>query len=298
MLPHHFETVEKVKAHFRADPSALAVLLTGSIAHGFESAASDVDIAIVISEEDFATRMQPAPTLPLKDGATSSNGGDQGQTPPEPAVDPTGKGMHFFNQEMAAYEGGYVDGKYTTLAFIRDVAARGSEPARFAFAGAKVLLCREDTPNFRAELDAAVRDAATYPVAQQRERVTRFLAQLEAWRWYAGEALRQNNTYLLRVAVSKLILFGGRLVLAHNRALYPYHKWFMRVLADVSDKPEGMLEAIDKLEAEPTLENVEGFYAMTKGWRAWEQGSNGWPAQFMVDSELNWMDGSTPVDDL
>jgi hypothetical protein len=25
---------------------------------------------------------------------------------------------------------------------------------------------------------------------------------------------------------------------------------------------------------------------------------NGWPAQFMLDSELNWQTDSTPVDDL
>jgi hypothetical protein len=50
-------------------------------------------------------------------------------------------------------------------------------------------------------------------------------------------------------AARKLVLFGRRLVLAHNEVLYPLHKWFWRVLED------------------PSEENVEVFYQLWKGFR-------------------------------
>jgi hypothetical protein len=95
-----------------------------------------------------------------------------------------------------------------------------------------------------------------------------------------------------------MVLFGGRLVLAENEVLYPFHKWFLRVLEGVENKPEGLMECVRRVLREPSAENVEAFYGLVKGWREWEETPNRWGAQFMVDSELTWMSGHTPVDDL
>jgi len=107
-----------------------------------------------------------------------------------------------------------------------------------------------------------------------------------------------KNQYLLGMSVSKFILFSGRLILAHNELLYPYHKWFLRVLQDAQEKPDGLLEAIQQLNTTPTIENMESLYESVKSFRTWIEGDFSWPTQFMFDSELNWMDGKTPVDDL
>jgi hypothetical protein len=107
-----------------------------------------------------------------------------------------------------------------------------------------------------------------------------------------------KNQYLLGTSVSKFILFGGRLILAHNELLYPYHKWFLRVLESAEHKPDGLLEAIHQLNTVPSLENVEALYEKVKDFRPWIDGEFDWPTQFMFDSELNWLDGKTPVDDL
>jgi hypothetical protein len=69
-------------------------------------------------------------------------------------------------------------------------------------------------------------------------------------------------------------------------------------LDGASDKPDGLLDAIHGLNAVPSLENVEALYEKVKNFRAWIEGEFSWPTQFMFDSELNWMDGKTPVDDL
>jgi predicted nucleotidyltransferase len=261
MYPHHSQSIQNVTDYFQRDPKVLALLLGGSIAHGFESQSSDIDIMIFVPDEDYQKRFQT---------------GD----------------IHFYNKELCTYEGGYVDGKYSSFEFVKQVAAKGSEPARFAFAGSQVLFSKVD--GFAEQ----VCKAQAYPLLEKAERIKRFYAQFEAWHWYCGEALGKENGYLLGTAVSKLILFGGRLILAHNEMLYPYHKWFLRVLEGAKDKPLDFLACIQTLNESPTAENVEVFYEKTKTFQPWSDNLYSWPAQFMLDSELNWMDGRTPVDDI
>jgi predicted nucleotidyltransferase len=189
MHPHHAQSIQNVKEYFQRDPEVLALLLSGSIAHGFQSESSDVDIMIFVSEDDYQKRFQA------------------GQ-------------LTFFNTDLCTYEGGYVDGKYLNLNFLKQVSARGSEPARFAFEGSQVLFSKIE--GFEEDICKIIE----YPIEEKAERIKRFYAQLEAWHWYCGEALRKGNQYLLGTAISKMILFGGRLILAHNEMLYPYHKRF------------------------------------------------------------------------
>jgi len=176
--------------------------------------------------------------------------------------------------------------------FLSEVAAHGSEPARFAFQNAQVLFSRI------AGLAETVQAIACYPSAGKPERLRRFYAQFEAWYWYTGEALRLDNRYLLGIAIGKLVLFGGRLILTHNELLYPYHKWFLRVLEGAQDRPSDLLPAIAATYAAPTAATIGAFYEMVKGFQAWPAPPTGWPAQFMLDSELNWQSGPVPIDDL
>src|SRR5512140_1736036 len=215
MYPHHTQSIQNVKEYFERDPQVLALLLSGSIAHGFESETSDVDILIFVPEEEYQKRLQ------------------RGQ-------------VTFFTRDLVTYQGGYVDGKYLSLDFVKQVAEKGSEPARFAFEGTQILFNKIE--GFEQE----IRRVVAYPVAEKAERIQRFHAQLEAWHWYCGEALRKENQYLLKTSVSKLILFGGRLILAHNEMLYPYHKWFLKVLERAKEKPADLLACIQALTTEHT----------------------------------------------
>jgi predicted nucleotidyltransferase len=261
MHPHHEESIRNVVAHFEAQPEVGALLLGGSIAHGFAGPASDVDVMIVVSDAEYERRFR------------------------------AGR-LTFYTQDMVTYPDGYVDGKYLRPAFLERVAEAGSEPARFAFQDARVLFSRIDG------LDELVRAAARYPAGGKAERVHRFIAQLEAWHWYAHEALRLENRYLLGVATAKLVLFGGRLILTHNEALYPYHKWFFEVLQRVEERPPDLFDRIRRLYDEPSKDSVTAFYQTVKGFQDWPDMSHTWSNQFMLDSELNWLNGGTPVDDL
>jgi predicted nucleotidyltransferase len=261
MYPHHIASIQHVTEYFRRDPEVLALLLGGSIAHGFETATSDVDILIFVSEAEYKKRLAE-------------------------------NRIHFFNTELTSYEGGYVDGKYSTHGFVKQVLDKGSEPARFAFSGSRVLI------NKLAGFADDVRRVAEYPVAEKAERIKRFYAQFEAWHWYCSEALRLHNQYLLGTSVSKFVLFSGRLILAHNKLLYPYHKWFLKVLEGAQDKPVGLMDSIHTLNEKPVAENIELLYGMVKEFSTWIEGDFSWPTQFMLDSELNWQGSTTPVDDL
>lgn len=261
MYQHHTESIEHVKSYFLAQPNIQALLLGGSIAHGYENIDSDVDVMIIVSPAEHSMRM--------------ANGT-----------------LHFFNRELVTYPQGYVDGKYSSIEFLRAVAERGSEPARFAFAGAQVLFTHIDG------LEDVLKRIAAYPVDQKIDRIQRFFAQFETWAWYVNEGLRLKNQYLINLSVAKLILFGCRLVLAHNEMLYPYHKWLMRVLSDAPEKPAGLMATIEAVQTAPSELTVNAFVECVRDYRKWETVSTGWPNQFMLDSELTWMNGQTPIDDL
>ncbi|MEP7356349.1 MAG: nucleotidyltransferase domain-containing protein [Anaerolineales bacterium] len=261
MHAHHTESIRRTIEFFEKDPRTQALILGGSIAHGLASATSDVDVMILISDEDYQERLQA------------------GQ-------------LQFFDRQLCTYPEGYVDGKYLRSAFLRQVAERGSEPARFAFSDARVLFSRV------AGLEDLLRACARYPAEGKEERLRRFYAQFEAWNWYAHEALRLNNRYLLGVSIGKLVLFGGRLILTCNEMLYPYHKWLLKRLEQAPDKPNGLLDAINDLYANPSDAAVTAFYERVKAFHAWPAPPAGWPSQFMFDSELNWANGPAPVDDI
>ncbi len=261
MQKHHTDSIARVVEHFSGQDDVLALLLTGSLAHGFARPASDVDIAIVVSASEYQERKL------------------------------AGK-LTFYDDQLCTYPGGYVDGKYVDFQFIRDVASHGSEAARFAFKDAQVLISNTD------HLQELIAQAARYPVEQKTEKLLRFLAQFEAWNWYAQQALQTEDDYLLRLSSTKLAFFGCRLILAHNEILYPYHKWLTRVVQQVPGKPVQFERHLAQLLSSPSDAAISAFYGEVKSFTDWPAAKLPWSMQFITDSELNWLSGHTPVDDL
>ncbi len=261
MYLHHEETIKNISEKLKKRDDVLGLLVAGSVAHGFEAENSDVDIMILISDENYDAR--------LKAGE-----------------------MTYFETESCTYKDGYVDGKYICVDFMKKVAEYGSEPARFAFEGSIPVFSRIDGV---CELIARI---TRYPVEKKAENIKRFRAQLEAWKWYCSEALKRGNSYLLDLAVTNLVLFGGRMLLAHNETLYPYHKWFLKVLEGTKDKPEGIMKLIENIYASKDAANVEAFYKSVTDFVPFEADGFKWPNQFAIDTELTWMNGKTPVSDI
>ncbi len=254
ILDHHQATIDRATARLRARDDVRAVLVGGSIAHGFASASSDVDLLIVVDDAEWDRRLARGDTTEL-------------------------------DLESPTYEGGYVDMKYTSVGFIRDVAARGSEVARFAFEG--VIVAWSSLDGLADELWAAAR----YPCEEQPERIRALHAQLEYWRWMFSEGDRSGNAYVKTLAAPHVVLFAGRLILAHNAVLYPGYKWLLRVLRDVEEQPPGAVVAIDAVVAAPDKRNVEALFELVMTWRDWGVADQHWGTKFMLDTELAWLDG-------
>ena len=261
LLPHHRKSLARAVARLKANLNVLAVILAGSLAHGYARRGSDIDLVIIVSDREYRRR--------IREGA-----------------------LGYYETESCDYKGGYVDGKYSSLAFLEAVASRGSDPARFAFRDATVVFSR--IRPIRGLLSRIVR----YPARERDRRIARFLGQLEAWKWYYYESLKVRDAYLRMVALSKLVLFGCRLILARNGSLYPYHKWMLREVEKQKRRPRGVTALIRRMLARPEPKLVERFTSMVKRYAGTGKPDQGWPGQFMRDSELNWMDGNPPVDDL
>ena len=264
MLDHHRATIDRTVEHFRARGDVLAVLVGGSIAHGFATATSDVDLLLLVSDADWERR--------LADGAVTE-----------------------LDLDSPTYDGGYVDAKYTSMGFLRDVAARGSEPARFAFDGVIVAWSRLDGLD---GLDEAIRAAARYPAEGREERIRAFHAQLSYWHWMAREANRTGNTWLRGLAGPNVVVFAARLIMAHNAVLYPGYKWLLRVLREVPEQPPGLRAAIDAVIADPDLALVDALVTCVREFRDWGVDAEAWGARFMLDTELAWMHGRPAIADL
>jgi hypothetical protein len=260
--PHHAASIENLVAALEPDPAILALVLTGSIAHGFERPDSDIDVAIVVEPDDYRRRRRAGKLL-------------------------------YYDASLCTYPG-YIDGKYVDLDFLRLVADRGSDPARFAFEGSRILFSR--IPGLEALLAAVVR----FPVDQKRERIDRFAAQLMAWRWYYGEAVRLENRYLRSLAIQKLVLFGCRVVLAENERLYPFHKWLFRVVESAPRRPDRFMASIESLLEDNSAAGVDAFCRDVLALVGIDpvEADAGWPRRYHEDIELIWLTHEPAIDDL
>lgn len=261
MYEHHKKTIEKAIEKLKSNRKILAVILGGSVAHDFASENSDIDLMLVLSESDY----QQA----LKNGD-----------------------LHYLDTESADYTDGYVEGKYISESFIRAVAEKGSEPARFAFKDAILLYSASDN------LDSLISAAAAYPKESKYANMEKFHAQFEGWNWMYYEGLKRNDLYVLNHSVTNLCLFAGRLLLAYNELLYPYHKWFLRVLSSAENKPKDMVEIINSVLLTKNESNIKDLYNAVKNFYNWPEYQHGWLARFIIDSEINWMNGVVPIADL
>lgn len=261
MEKHHQEAIDKFVAIYKNDPTILAILLGGSLAHGFASPDADIDVCLLVDSEAFQKRK-------------------------------AANKLAFSLFDICTYEHGYVDCKVVDLALLSRIAQQGSDPARYAFKDTMILFSRV------GNLEALLSEVTRYPTEQQVERRKRFVAQLLAWKWYYSEGLKKQNTYLVFLALQKLVLFASRIVLNENALLYPYHKWLLRVVGTAEKKPEGFLGKVDALFERHTLENVDCFCQEILAFIGFTEQTVDWPNYFMKDSEQNWLEHEPPIDDL
>lgn len=260
MYPQHQRAIQRLTEHFEPDPNFIALIIGGSIVKGWALENSDVDFVLVATDEEYARRC-----------ATRQFG--------------------FVSHDFTDYPDGYVDGKIIDLAFLRDVADHGSEPARSAFVNAFTTFSRNP------EVDELIKAIPVYPEAGREERMRAYYNEVLLLNWFVTEAVKRGNQYLLMRSVADLVLFGGRFVLAHNRILYPFHKWFMRVLEDAPEKPANFMEVTNALLNNPNVQTARAFTDMIIQFGGWGEDLHEAGVHFMEEREWNWRGRKAPIHD-
>ncbi|MBO9600555.1 MAG: nucleotidyltransferase domain-containing protein [Cohnella sp.] len=265
MNQHHVETIEKYVALTKDDPAVLAILLGGSLAHGFAKPDSDVDVMLIVEESDYERRKASNRLIDSSYGRPDN---------------------------IADYPGGYVDCKIVSRSLINRIISQGSDAARYAFQDCRILWSRIDN------LQEMISRITQYPTQDQNQRRTRFAAQLLAWKWYYSEGVKKNSPYLKTAAIHKISLFACRLILNENRTLFPFHKWLHNVVRSVPRKPADFDSSLELLLAHHTQDAVNDFCLRVLQFVGLEENAVDWPNQFLHDSEFNWIAHEPPIEDL
>lgn len=83
-----------------------------------------------------------------------------------------------------------------------------------------------------------------------------------------------------------MVLNGGRAILAYNELVFPYHKWFLRVLESAAHKPENLMPLIYRLLEERSPEAAADLVKAIDGFTDWGIKSTDRPQFVMGKNEL------------
>ena len=112
-----------------------------------------------------------------------------------------------------------------------------------------------------------------------------------------GEADKRDDRYLATYASSKIVLFAARAVLAHNRMLYPFHKWLLRELEQAPEQPPELMALIDRVLREPARRRRSARRRRRRALRNRDAGQE--PAERFVElTEWAWRRGQAAPEDL
>ncbi len=260
MRTHHKQTIDRLVEHFKTEQNYLALIVGGSVGRGLELENSDVDVILVATEKEYQRRKALGE-------------------------------LSFFSSQFCDYPGGYVDYKIVNYPYLTEAASRGSDPTRWAFSGAFVAYSRV------AGLEELVEHIPLYQESEQAEKIKSYYSQVLLLIYFVKEAAKRPNPYLLSYATSNLALFAAKLILAHNKMLFPGHKWLMAEVGRAREKPEKFMELVEGVLREPGLESAVALKECVVAYRDWGLTYNQALTQFIEDIELNWRKARPHVSD-
>lgn len=264
MYPHQLETLERFVADTSRDPHAEAVIVGGSIAKGWHDKHSDVDVLLIVTEDHYAER---------KAAGTTAIWADQ----------------------YGTYPGGAVDVKYVPRSYVKAAADRANEPTKASLVGATVPWAMDS--GTASEIEGLIARTVAYPEKGVDDRIASYLSQIETMKWYITQADKRDNPYLASWVVARGVLFGCRAILAHNRVLYPYHKWLLRAVESCVDAPAGLTDLARAACRAPSEATVAPFCDAVLEFRDWPQRHPSWAELFIRDTEWAWMQGDAGLED-
>ena len=169
MYKHHEESIENMISYFKQQ-GAVALILGGSVAKGTARADSDLDGFVILTEEDYAQKEKTHTTTETING-------------------------------MCTYEDGYFDIKYMTKEYLKELAQKGSEPARNGFTKARILFSND------SEIEELLPQIPIFQKSEKQEKRWQGLAQ-PSFPFVAADSSAWRN--------AGGILLGPRTVAAPN----------------------------------------------------------------------------------
>jgi hypothetical protein len=257
-MEHHERALERYVAEVSADPSVLAVIVSGSVARGTERPDSDVDLYLVVTDarwdEAYAARR-----------------------------------LMFTSTDGIGYDGGYFDIKLATLTYLDDAAERGDDPVRDSFASARVVFSR--VPDLDERLARVVRVSAD----DWRDRTAGFVAQCRLHGGYfLPQAYEHGDPLLLAHASVHLVTSAARALLAHNGVFFPGPKYLRARVAGLARVPEGFGDLLDAVIATPTPTTADALLEAVEAAVGDTLSHAETLSRFVLDNELAWRYRTAP----
>jgi hypothetical protein len=253
--PHHQRAIERLVERFSDDLRFPAVIVGGSVAKGIARDDSDVDAVFIASDEEWRRRR-------------------------------AGRDYFMYLPDLCDYPHGYVDAKVVDKQFLLDAADHGSEPARFAFRDAFVAYSR--IPG----LEEVVQRIPVYPEHERVAKLKAFYSHVVLYaQYFMPEAERWENEYLRWHAATNLVLFAGRLILAHNRILYASQKWLLKAVAEAPEKPAELLPLLERVIAQPSSAAAAAVWECLREFRDWGMTPEQIGGEYICIAEWGWREG-------
>ena len=98
-------------------------------------------------------------------------------------------------------------------------------------------------------------------------------------------------------ATSRLGLYSGRVFLAWNRMLYPFHKWFLTEVERAPERPADLPDLIRAVVSRPGIDTADALTEAVLGYRDWGLDHQHAVARFMRNTEWPWRFGPPALED-
>lgn len=220
MYKHHKTSIENMKEHFRKY-GAIALILVGSVAKGTERENSDLDGVVILTEEEYAKKEKNHTTTETMDG-------------------------------LCTYEGGYFDIKYMTKQYLKDLAERGSEPARNGFAKARILFCND------AEIEDLLLLIPVFQKTEKEEKLLSFYSDFWLNYHYFLKSCSIDG-YMKMHSIVEIIYSIYRMILQENEILFDCNRRLEHQVESVSEKTAELVRLGRKLESSQSISDADIF---------------------------------------
>lgn len=220
MYKHHEESIENMKEYFRKQ-GAIALILGGSVAKGTARADSDLDGMVILSEEDYAKKEKSNTTTETVDG-------------------------------MCTYEGGYFDIKYMTKQYLKELAEKGSEPARNGFSKARILFCNDK------EIEEILPRIAVFQKNEKPEKLLSFYSDFWLNYYYFLKCCPIDG-YMKMRTIAEIIYSLYRMILQENEILFDCNRRLEEQVESISEKTAEWVKLARKLEVSQDMSDTDAF---------------------------------------